>query len=106
VSEEKSDLSKMSRDELLKGIKDGTIKSESCTKESSNHLGIYAYTIEIRQEDCVVKIHYNYNYQLNDIMEFEGRRLQSFYYRNMKLPSFDERVWDNDREITLRKRFK
>lgn len=104
----KIDLSKMSREQLLEGIKDGSIKSESYTDEEyaekfSNHLGKYAHIIEIRKDDCIVRIHYNYNIHLDAILEFEGRRLQSLHARDMKIPSFNERVWDKERKITVTK---
>ena len=104
----KVDLAKLSREELLQGIKDGTIKSESYTEEEytekfSNHLGKYTHIIEIRKDDCVVKVHYNYNIHLDKILEFEGNRLQSLHARDIKLPPFDERIWDKERKITVRK---
>ncbi len=60
------------------------------------------YSIRIEKDNCIVVVHYNYNTYLDKILEFEGRRLQSLHARDMKLIPFDERVWDEKREITVR----
>lgn len=103
------DIAKLGAKELLEKIESGEIKSESYTMEEyyekfSNHLGKYAHIIEIRKDDHIVKIHYNYNVHLDQVLAFEGKRLQSLHARNLNIIPFEERVWDKERKITVSKR--
>jgi hypothetical protein len=62
--------------------------------------------VEIRYRDSIVKIRYDFDVDLPQILEFEGRRLASLHAREITLPCFEHRTWDTKRLITVSSREK
>lgn len=72
--------------------------------DSINKKRVYKHVIKLLIDSKFIKIHYNFKVDLPEILEFEGKRLASLLQREVKLPIFDERVWDYNRKITVRKK--
>lgn len=58
--------------------------------------------VKIQIGDSNIKIVYDDFDQLSQILKFEGVRLNSLINRNIQLPEYDVRKWDNKRKITVR----
>jgi len=57
-------------------------------------------SLSITVEGYKIIVSYSKNSEIPEILSFEGRRISSLIDRDIVLPQFDFRVWDDVRKIT------